>query len=222
VTDIKREYVGLWYRRFIEGAWVMAEGAIYDMFDETRHVVTDLPPIHRWLACGIDYGTTNAFVALLVGMGTDRRLYVTAEYRHDSRKAHRSMTDGEYDTALRAFLQKQQVAPEWTIIDPSAASFLEQLHRTGMPGLAAADNTVNDGIRTVASLLTAGRLRIHASCTGLIDEMTGYVWDPKASERGEDAPLKIDDHGPDALRYALRTTEGMWRPHIPTHLKEAA
>jgi PBSX family phage terminase large subunit len=222
VQSLKAEYTGLWRRRMIDGAWVVAEGAIYDMFDETKHVVAELPPIHRWIAAGIDYGTTNPFVALLVGLGEDQRLYVTAEYRHDSRKAHRSLTDAEYDTALRAWLQEHNVAPEWTVVDPSAASFVEQLHRTGMPGLAAADNTVVDGIRTVASLLSSGQLLIHNSCQGLIDELSGYSWDPKASERGEDAPLKIDDHGPDALRYAIRSTEAVWRHLIPTFLEVAA
>lgn len=222
VDDLHAEYVGLWRRRMIDGAWVIAEGAIYDMFDETRHVVTSLPEITRWVACGIDYGTTNDFVALLLGIGTDRRLYVTAEYRHASRSAHRSMTDSEYDTALRAFLQQQRVAPEWVVVDPSAASFIEQLHRTGMPNLAPADNAVTDGIRTVATLLSLGRLRVHASCEGLLKELAGYSWDPKAADRGEDAPLKVDDHGPDALRYAVRTTEALWRPHVPTHLEVAA
>jgi hypothetical protein len=199
----------------IDGAWVVAEGAIYDMLDLDRHVVTDLPPIARWLAVGCDYGTTNDFVALALGLGTDGRLYVTSEYRHASRTAHRSMTDAEYDRALRAWITGQQITPEWVVIDPSAASFIEQLHRTGGLPLAPADNTVGDGIRTVASLLSADRLRIHASCDGLIGEMVGYSWDPKASDRGEDVPLKVADHGPDALRYAIRTTEASWRPYVP-------
>lgn len=222
VAALSAEYTGLWYRRMIDGAWCVAEGAIYDMLDEARHVVTELPPISRYLACGVDYGTTNPFVALLLGIGADGNLYVTAEYRHDSRQAHRSMTDAEYDKALRAWLQTQGVAPEWTVIDPSAASFIEQLHRTGLPNLTPADNTVTDGIRSVSSLLAAGRLRIHASCEGLLTEMSGYTWDPKASERGEDAPLKVDDHGPDALRYAIRTTEALWRPLFPAGLTMAA
>lgn len=222
VASLRAEYVGLWKRRMIDGAWVVAEGAIYDMWDEARHVVTTVPAIARWLCVGIDYGTTNDFVALMLGLGTDGRLYVTSEYRHASRQAHHSLTDAEYDTALRAWLQQQGAAPEWTVIDPSAASFIEQLHRTGMPGLVAADNTVGDGIRTVASLLAADRLRVHASCEGLIGEIVGYSWDPKASARGEDAPLKADDHGPDALRYAIRTTELMWRPYIPHGAPQAA
>jgi PBSX family phage terminase large subunit len=222
IDDLMAMYTGLWRRRMIDGAWCVAEGAIYDMLDESRHVVTELPLITRWLAAGIDYGTTNPFVALLVGVGADQRLYVTAEYRHDSRQAHRSMTDAEYDTAVRAFLQQQGVAPDWVVIDPSAASFFEQLHRTGMPNLAPADNAVTDGIRTVSSLLASDRLRIHASCEGLLTEMAGYSWDPKASENGLDAPLKVDDHGPDALRYAIRTTEAIWRPLIPGGLAMAA
>lgn len=222
ISDLHAEYVGLWRRRMIDGAWVIAEGAIYDMLDEARHVVDSLPEITRWLSCGIDYGTTNDFVALLVGLGSDRRLYVAAEYRHASRIAHRSMTDSEYDTAVRAFLQQHRAAPDWIVVDPSAASFIEQLHRTGMPNLAPADNGVSDGIRTVASLLSAGRLKIHASCEGLLKELTAYSWDPKASDRGDDAPLKVDDHGPDALRYAIRTTEALWRPIVPTHLEVAA
>jgi PBSX family phage terminase large subunit len=215
VAALNAEYVGLWRRRMIDGAWVVAEGAVYDMWDEARHVVTEVPPIARWLAAGIDYGTTNDFVALLLGLGMDGRLYVTSEYRHASRTAHRSMTDAEYDRALRVWLQARGVAPEWVVIDPSAASFIEQLHRTGGLNLSAADNAVQDGIRTVASLLANDRLRIHASCDGLIGEMVGYSWDPKASDKGEDKPLKQADHGPDALRYALRTTEALWRPHVP-------
>lgn len=222
VAALNAEYVGLWRRRMIDGAWVVAEGAVYDMWDDTRHVVTELPHIVRWLAVGCDYGTTNDFVAVALGLGEDARLYVTAEYRHASRTAHRSMTDAEYDTALRHWIKAQQLRPERVVIDPSAASFIEQLHRTGGLPLAAADNTVGDGIRTVASLLAADRLRIHASCDGLIGEMVGYSWDPKASEAGEDAPIKSADHGPDALRYAIRTTEVAWRPYVPLTAAAAA
>jgi PBSX family phage terminase large subunit len=222
VAALNAEYVGLWRRRMIDGAWVVAEGAVYDMLDTTRHIVTELPRIVRWLACGIDYGTTNPFSAVLLGLGEDARLYAAAEWRHDSKAAHRSMTDAEYDRALRAWLKTRNVMPEWVVIDPSAASFIEQAHRAGGLPLAGADNKVTDGIRTVASLLAADRLRIHASCDGLIGEMVGYSWDPKASDAGEDKPLKTADHGPDALRYAIRTTEAAWRPYVPLTAAAAA
>lgn len=231
VASLKAEYVGLWYRRFILGHWVQSEGAIYEMFDAEKHVVSEVPHITRWLCDAIDYGTVNPFADLLIGLGVDQRLYVVSEYRHDSRAARRQLTDAEYSAARRRWLTAVPhpqagnvvgVRPEWTIVDPSAASFIEQLHRDNTPSVMPADNTVLDGIRTVATLLSADRLRIHASCTGLIDELPGYSWDDEAAEKGEDKPIKLEDHSCDALRYGVRTTEALWRPHIPTLMEVAA
>ncbi|MFF5142537.1 PBSX family phage terminase large subunit [Streptomyces sp. NPDC013157] len=214
VADLTAEYVGLWRRRMIDGAWVVAEGAVYDMWDEARHVVAELPTMRRYW-CGIDYGTTNPFAAVLLGEGVDGRLYVTNEWRHDSRAKHRSMTDAQYSAAVRTWLADLAVMPEWTFIDPSAASFSTQMWQDGHPGLARARNDVTEGIRSVAALLAAGRLLVHESCTGLLDELPGYSWDPKATERGDDAPIKLDDHSADALRYAVHSTAHEWR-HLLT------
>lgn len=215
VADLTAEYVGLWRRRMIDGAWVVAEGAIYDMWDEARHVVAELPDMRRhW--CGVDYGTTNPFAAVLLGEGTDGRLYVCAEWRHDSRATHRSMTDAQYSRAVRAWLAALNVTPEWTFIDPSAASFSTQMWQDGYPGLARATNDVTDGIRSVSSLLAADRLFVHDSCAGLLAELPGYSWDPKATERGEDAPIKSDDHSADALRYVVHSTAHEWRHLLTT------
>lgn len=230
VASLKKEYVGLWYRRFILGAWVQSEGAVYEMFDPTRHVVSELPRIDRWLADGIDYGTVNPFADVLVGLGTDRRLYVVGEYRHDSRLQRRQLTDAEYSRARRTWLAKVPhphstavgVTPEWTVVDPSASSFIEQLHRDGVTGVTHADNAVLDGIRTLSSLFGTGDLLIHESATGLIEELPGYSWDDTAAEAGEDKPIKENDHSCDALRYGVRTTEALWRPYIPTRLEVAA
>ncbi|MEV8623399.1 PBSX family phage terminase large subunit [Streptomyces sp. NPDC051079] len=224
VAALKATYTGLFYRRNILGHWVQAEGAIYDAFDDTRHIVKELPPISRWLCDAIDYGTTNPYADLLIGLGTDNRLYVASEYRWDSRAQRRKKTDAEYSAARRAWLQAVPhpgsnvvgVRPEWTIVDPSAASYIEQLHRDGVSGVTAADNSVLDGIRTVGTLFASNRLYVHESAAGLIEELPGYSWDDEAAEKGEDKPIKLEDHSCDALRYGVRTTEALWRPHIPT------
>lgn len=221
-SRMKRAFTGLWYRRYILGHWVMSEGAIYESFDSKVHVVDELPTITRWLCDAIDYGTVNPFADLLIGIGADQRIYIASEYRHDSRAARRQMTDAEYSAGRRKWLNAYGVQPPWTVVDPSAASFIEQLHRDKVSGVTQADNTVLDGIRTIASLLAADRLRIHRSCAGLIDELPGYSWDDEAAEKGEDKPIKVDDHSCDALRYGLRTTEALWRPHIPMPLEVAA
>lgn len=218
---IRAEYTGLFHRRFILAEWCAAEGAIYDMFDEDRHVVDECPVIKRWLCCAVDYGTTNPFDALLIGVGTDRRLYVVAEWRWDSRQRHRQLTDAEYSMKLREWLRSvlnpgstlRGVTPERIIVDPSAASFRVQLHQDRLtPHLA--DNEVLDGIREVSSLLASGRLLVHRSCEALIGELQGYAWDETAAGKGLDRPLKVDDHSVDALRYGIRTTRQLWRPMI--------
>lgn len=223
VASLKQEYVGLWFKRFIEGLWVVAEGAVYDMWDPDRHVVDLLPPMWRWIAVGVDVGTTNPFDAVLLGVAGDT-VYAASEWRHDSKVARRSLTDEEYSARLRGWLGGYQavgasqagVWPEMVAVDPSAASFMQQLFRDGWSPTPA-DNGVLDGIRTVSSLLGANRLRVHRSCKHLIDEFAGYAWDDKKAQRGIDAPIKVDDHALDALRYAVKTSEYSWRnPMMPS------
>nr|WP_240529077.1 terminase family protein [Streptomyces antioxidans] len=70
IADLSTEYVGLWRRRMIDGAWLVAEGAVYGVWDEQRHVVDALPPM-RWHWAAAGYGTTNPFAALVLGLGDD-------------------------------------------------------------------------------------------------------------------------------------------------------
>lgn len=216
VAALKREYTGLWYKRYIDGLWVAAEGAIYDMFDHDRHVVTKLPRISRtWLA--FDYGTSNPFVALLIGLGVDDCLYIVDEWRWDSSTRGRQLTDAEYSRNVRAWLNdnhKDAPRPERIYYDPSAASFGVQLWRDKWHGITPADNSVNDGIRITATLLSLGRLKVHTRCKGLLDEMPGYRWDAKAQKQGEDKPVKQADHGPDAARYGVMGLRSVWRRWI--------
>ncbi|MEU1674082.1 PBSX family phage terminase large subunit [Streptomyces roseifaciens] len=221
VRSLAAEYVGLWKLRMIGGAWVVAEGAIYDMWDEQRHVVDVLPPMRRtWL--GIDYGTTNATAAVLLGLGSDDRLYAVAEWRYDSRTTRRQLTDAQYSARIRAWLDELDVVPEWTFVDPSAASFSTQLWTDQHPGVTRARNDVLDGIRSTSTALDSGLLYVHRSCEGLLAELPGYAWDPAASAKGEDRPIKRDDHSVDALRYAVHSTAHEWRHLVPAPAVPAA
>jgi phage terminase large subunit len=69
-----------------------------------------------------------------------------------------------------------------------------------------ADNTVIDGISNVTTWLNDGRIHIVKNrCPNLIKEFESYIWDDKAQKRGEDKPLKENDHAMDALRYLIQT-----------------
>jgi PBSX family phage terminase large subunit len=217
VARIESDYSGLWFKRFVLGEWVQAEGAIFDSWDEDRMVVSTLPRIIRYPAIGIDYGTAGVFAALALGVGEDGRLYFTTEYRHNAKKVMKQLTDPEFAERVTGWRDAHGFRPDYVVVDPSASSFIQQLTWSGISATKG-DNSVLDGIRLVSSLMATDRLRVHESCAGWIEEAPGYVWDDKAALLGEDKPLKVDDHSLDAGRYAIKTTEFTWS----TYLRRAA
>lgn len=220
VNALKREYVGLWYRRFILGEWVQADGAIYDMWDTARHVIRheDLPDIQSVMALGIDHGTSNATRGLLVGLGR-RAGERTKMFALDEWAPPTGRTDGEQSAMLRQWLDTRHpqhwCRPEWLFVDPAALSFKTQLFRDGFSNVTNGANAVLPGIRTVASLLATDSLQVSDRCPRLIQQLPGYAWDKKATAKGEDRPLKVDDHEVDALRYAVYSSRMLWTDLVP-------
>lgn len=207
IEAYEAQYTGLWRKRMIDGEWSLADGVIYDMFDPARHVVADLPAMDWLVSLGIDHGVTNPTAGILIGHAHGT-LYALAEW------APGPGTDAQRSASLRAFIGDHGM-PERIHVDPAAAGFRGQLIADQMPAVYKASNAVVDGIGTVASLLSSGRLLIHESCEHLLGELPGYVWDSKAAEKGEDAPVKLNDHFSDSLRYSLHSTRDLWRPLLP-------
>ena len=201
IENLKREYTGVFYRRFILGDWVAAEGAIYPMFDLSKHVSDKPPKLHmHWIAA--DIGHTNPTAFLRLAAGDDGRIWVIDEYYHMADKSG-AKSPKQYARDMQTFALKGP-SPDAVIIDPAAEGFILQL-REDAPSLRIkrADNAVLEGIQLVSSAIDAGVLMIHPRCKHLIDELQGYAWDAKAQQRGEDKPVKTNDHACDALRYAL-------------------
>lgn len=214
VDALKRELTGVWYQRMILGRWVQAEGAVYQMFDEARHIVRgELPPLMFLPGAGVDVGSTNPFHAVMLGVTRDSRLIVTREWRYDSRKTMRTMTNAEYSRELRKWIGTDR--PDWICVDPAAKDFRETLFRDGVSNVMAADNSVLDGIQLVSSLFATDRMVIHESCPELLDEVPGYIWNERSAEKGIDEPVKDGDHGLDGLRYVTKSTRTLWQPYVP-------
>lgn len=201
IDNLKKEYSGVFYRRFILGDWVAAEGAIYPMFDAKIHISDKVPKLRmHWIAA--DYGHTNPTAYIRLAAGDDGRVWVIDEYYHMADKTG-SKSPKQYSRDMIAFAAKSDM-PDVVVIDPAAEGFILQL-KEDAPNLRIkrADNAVLEGIQLVASAIDAGVLMIHPRCKHLIEEIQGYSWDSKAQERGEDKPVKTNDHACDALRYAL-------------------
>ena len=223
VDNLCHEYQGtVYYDRLILGKWRRAEGLIYQtVTDQNFYTDADRPAglqriAARTIAC--DYGTTNPCVFLDI-YDDGQTLWIDREYRWDSRSKEALMTgqpqktDSQYGDAMADFMGND---PQYfcnIIVDPSAASFIQELRGRGFM-VQAADNTVLDGIRKTSSLFALGRIKINKDqCPGLVNELYSYVWDERAALIGEDKPVKEQDHGPDALRYRINALPS-WRFNI--------
>lgn len=198
VAQLEADYAGtVYYDRYIRGLWTQAEGMVYPRWREA------LEP--RWeggadeWAVSCDYGTQNAFAALLWARAGGV-WHVVREYRYSGRDTGHQKTDADYVADMAAFLGD---LPRDTpfIIDPSAASFIAAMRRAGFK-VRKARNSVEDGIRETAACMQSGAVRIADGLPELAKEFAGYVWDAKASG---DRPVKENDHLMDALRYGVAT-----------------
>lgn len=97
-------------------------------------------------------------------------------------------------------------APEAAWVDSSAAQLKARINQRNIITFGAT-HEVSEGIKNVRRLVCDGNgvrlLKVHPRCTNLIREMTVYRRDEAShiAKVGEPKPLKVDDHGPDALRY---------------------
>lgn len=227
VKALCHEYAGtVYYERFIRGEWALAEGLIFPMFEKA--IIDTVPEVDPDEWClSIDYGTMNAFAALLWARYGGTWIAVD-EYYYSGRSEGKQKTDEDYINDLADFCQPVK-GWEWrqkvqgrlfgdyqldVIIDPSAASFIEAARRVDMFNVLKADNDVLDGIRLTASALKNGKIKIAARCQNWHDEAQGYVWDENAVE---DTPVKINDHLMDSTRYFVKTvvSRGWDDPYTP-------
>jgi PBSX family phage terminase large subunit len=216
VESQKRLYTGFFYKRFIEGLWVVAEGAIYkdSWSDELLYDLNDEPRDlrkagrHQQRIVSVDYGTTNPMVFLDI-YDDGRKFWLVREYYWDSVVQMRQKTDAEYADDLAEFIGPKNDAK--VVIDPSAASFKAEMTKRGIWHVDA-DDDVNEGIRIVSMALNQRLVRFcRQTAQKTIQEMQTYAWDTKAAQRGEEKPLKVHDHGPDAFRYFAKSEIPYWR-----------
>lgn len=205
---IKNSLSGVFYKRNYLGEWTLAEGAIFDFFDPAIHVVSKPPRAADYWIVGVDYGTNNAFGAVLIGVNCGKftqekpMMWAEKEYYWDYKKKGHQKSSTEFADDLKNWMEPYSIKALY--LDPSAANFRIDLQRRGIHPVNA-DNEVNDGIVKTMSLLKEGSLFICKDCPNLIREIQSYVWHPKCMEKGEDQPLKMNDHAVDALRYAVNT-----------------
>ncbi len=207
--EIESQYVpgSIWYRRDILGERCIAEGLVYPMFEDAIGEIPVRPEYQKILpervCMSIDYGTMNAFAALLwvhhAGIW-----YAVREYYYSGRAEGVQKTDEQYAQDIEAWCADVCPGAQLrVIIDPSAASYIALMRKREHRFKALpAKNAVLDGIRETANALENGYIKISPQCKNWIAEAGGYVWDENSAD---DVPVKVNDHLMDAMRYFVKT-----------------
>lgn len=202
VENLCKEYEGtVFYQRYILGEWTLAEGLIYPMYDKA----IETPPEGKaeQYVLSIDYGTLNAFAALLWGKYGDV-WYAIDGYYYSGRDTGQQLTDEEYGQEIDK--RFGEFSSEWNklrvIVDPSAASFITLLKKKRCYRVIPADNAVIDGIRETATAIQTGKIKVSPKLKEWQREAEGYVWDDNPVE---DRPIKVNDHYMDSTRYFVKT-----------------
>lgn len=194
----KSLYSGAFYRRFVEGEWVAAQGAVYPFM--TDEMFCEVP----WCefedyAVSVDYGTVNPASFGLWGL-LGGVWYRIDEYYFDSRKEGFQRTDEEHYRELERLCDGKKISA--VTVDPSAASFIEVIRRHGKFSVIPARNNVLDGIRQCAAALKEKRIVICRNCADSVREFSLYRWDENSTN---DVPIKENDHAMDDIRYFVTT-----------------
>jgi PBSX family phage terminase large subunit len=203
IENLKREYVGVYYSRYILGEWVKAEGLIYPFFGAGNQTDENiLPGTFGWtFYISIDYGTLNPCAMILWAVNErQRRAIAIDEFYYSGRGQYAQRTDAEYYGDLVRLAGEYPL--ESIVIDPSAASFIAEIRKHGRFSVRKANNDVLEGIRRTGAYVKSGQIVISRKCQDTIREFGLYVWDEKSNA---DRPIKENDHAMDSVRYMAFT-----------------
>ena len=199
------------YKRNILGQWVIAEGVIYDSFDENVHVFhDDLTSTFDEINICCDYGvstvTTFGVMGIVKNVKDGNKYYLQEETYYDATQKGVAQSDSDRVEDIIRLQNKYGLNRKSTLFLPHDAASLKaqcrQDKRIRMKVRTYAPDTFKD-INRIQDLFNNKRFFIHDSCKNSITQAQTYCWDTKAQQRGEDKPLKVDDHCPDMWRGGL-------------------
>lgn len=199
----KRIWSGTMLQRMYYGEWVGHAGLVYPLFME-QCVHDNYPegdPIGYDIS--VDHATASITHAIVIAVWpTHRRIVDEWHYNADDSYSG-ALTTYEQSMALKNKFAKYMPFRH-IYCDSAAAHMIIDMEKTLGPVLEVWKRVL-PGIQQCMVYFGQGFVSVDKEkCEHTVREMSGYAWDSKAAERGqEDVPLKKNDHAPDALRYYL-------------------
>ena len=206
--ELKRQYSGVFYDRYILGLRVRAEGGIYKSFDNEKNVrpiTDDIRGSIIMAEVGIDFGGNQSATAFnLVGYTAGmQKVYVLDEF-YDTVNAGTTSLKNNF----RLHIEKWKAIYPFladVFCDSSESLLIKTLRNMALPVnvRTAWKREIIDRIRLEDMLISTGRLIIGEHCTHTISAFKNAVWDESEQDdvRLDDGTTNIDSL--DATEYCL-------------------
>lgn len=198
--NLKKEYTGVFYRRFIDGDFVNAEGVIFPAFADSpnKWVIQrgKVPTVFQRVEVGFDIGGNGSAYALTAtGQGADG-----IQYKLLSEKTQAGdMNMEDIEELVSDFCERVEAeygcAVEVINADHVAVIVNSLNDHTRWRCALAVKPPLEDRVFLYSKLLATGRVKfVKGKCDDLIDEMQNLVFD-EASGRAiplDDGTMQID------------------------------
>lgn len=217
-TEALQMLTGTQRARLVEGKWVQAEGAVYPEFGYDN-IVNDEPDFTQPFELAFDDGyAIDPRVVLFVQRQSNRilvfdEIYDLQKLEEESISAVMERCAGYVKKELPAQWVRLNLSeraawcktndvplPELAVGSTEANQLIQRFRIANIPARGGTHKPRTEGVKLVRSLVCDANhvrlLQVNKRCKQFIQEMQGYVMDPK-----KDEPLDKDDHGCDAIRY---------------------
>lgn len=202
VESLKKEYTGVFFKRFILGQWVVAGCACYPQIADTpeKYIVDELPEDARFISIGVDWGGNRSLTAFVATVfhGNFDAVTVIKDYHVEGRKGEidGDRVNTEFIRFITMLREEYPNIPIRYVFADSAEQYLISGLRKAIKGygLQIGDSKKNPIVQRIIcanSLLNTGRMKIMRECKYVIDGLRAAVWDAKAAAHGDD--VRLDD-----------------------------
>lgn len=215
IEQLRTEFHGVFYDRFILGNWTRAEGRIYDGFS-AKNIISANELSKRMSekrlilsVVGVDYGGSGSASAFAhVGFDEEfSNVYVLSEYYDKENRSAENLI-----SAFSGFVEREKSRfPTLNrVFCDSAEQLLVKSFRKAVKIEVsnARKRPINTRINMLNRLIASGRFFVASECRQTIDAIESAVWDERAplcDKRLDNGTSNIDSL--DALEYAIERFE---------------
>ena len=209
----KRMFTGVFFKRFILGLWVAADGLIYQIFadEPDKYIVDD-----EWLekhpiiygTIGVDFGgTKSAHAFTFTGYTHGFKEVVTIKEYYKKKRISPAQLEADFCDFVKQIQSKYKCyeaycdSAEQTLISGLEAAAIKAKINIELKN--AIKGPINDRIAFYNSMMSQGRYKIHKSCVNTKEALECAVYDekkPTKDVRLDDGQMNIDSL--DAMEYS--------------------